>query len=38
MVHAFHLFPETEAQMDIRLGDNEKLWQDRSDEAAVCSD
>jgi hypothetical protein len=38
MVHAFHLFPETEAQMNSRLGDNEKLWQDRSDEAAVCSD
>ena len=38
MVMALHLFPETEEQMDRRLGDNEEQWQERSDETAVCSD
>jgi hypothetical protein len=38
MVNCLHLFPETEEQMDGRLSDNEKSWQARADEFAVCSD
>lgn len=38
MVNALHLFPESEDQMDRRLGDDISLWQERSDEASVCSD
>jgi len=35
LVHAWHLFPETEEQMDIRLGDNREGWLSRSDPATV---
>lgn len=38
MVHALHLWPETEAQMDERLGDTLEGWQSRSDPASTCSD
>ncbi len=38
MVHAFHIWPETEAQMDARLGDNLEGWQKRNDSSSVCSD
>jgi len=38
MVHALHLWPETEEQMDRRLGDNKEDWLARSDESATCSD
>lgn len=35
LVHDFHLFPETEAQMDSRLGDNREAWLQRCDGALV---
>jgi hypothetical protein len=38
MVHAMHVWPETEAQMDLRLGDNENNWKDRNDRSTSCSD
>jgi hypothetical protein len=38
LVHALHLWPETEEQMDRRLGDNFTQWCERCDPAAVCSD
>lgn len=38
MVDSFHLYPESEEQMDLRLGDNMEQWLDRSDEAGSCSD
>lgn len=38
MVNCLHLAPETEAQLDARLGDDEAGWQNRSDETATCSD
>lgn len=37
MVSSFHLFPESEELMDKRLGDVEKDWEARSDEAGSCS-
>lgn len=37
-VHALHVWPETEQQMDRRLGDDVAGWSERSDESAVCSD
>ncbi len=38
MVHALHVWPETEAQMDKRLGDNQGDWQARGDVSCNCSD
>lgn len=38
MVNALHLSPETEQQMDTRLGDNFDQWVQRSDEAGSCSE
>lgn len=38
MAEALHLWPETMAQMDLRLGDNMEGWQARNDPAATCSD
>lgn len=38
LVHALHLYPESEAQMDARLGDTIDGWRARSDKAACCSD
>lgn len=38
MVHALHTWPETEAQMDLRLGDDESLWRARGDVSCNCSD
>lgn len=37
MVSALHMFPETEEQMDARLGDNKEGWLARSDEDGSCS-
>lgn len=37
MVHAFHLWPETETQMDLRLGDDIEAWKMREDCAGGCS-
>lgn len=33
--HSFHLYPESEEQMDSRLGDTMKGWLERSDKATV---
>lgn len=38
MAHALHLYPETEAQMDERLGDGMPGWMARNDPSATCSD
>lgn len=38
MVHALHTWPETEEQMDLRLGDTEETWRARSDPSSTCSD
>jgi hypothetical protein len=38
LVHALHVWPETEAQMDARLGDNEGDWRARGDKSSSCSD
>jgi len=38
MVHCCHLWPETEEQMDSRLGDNEEGWKARNDPSSTCSD
>jgi len=38
MVHALHAWPETEAQLDQRLGDTEDGWRSRADETATCSE
>ena len=35
LVHDFHLWPETEEQMDARLGDDRSSWLARNDEATV---
>lgn len=35
LVHDLHLFPETEAQLDARLGDSREGWLSRSDPATV---
>ena len=37
LVHAFHLWPETEEQMDKRLGDTLEGWREREDAAGSCS-
>jgi hypothetical protein len=36
LVHDMHLWPETEAQMDARLGDDRSAWLARNDEATVA--
>ena len=36
MVYALHLWPESEQDMDKRLGDDETNWRARSDEAGSC--
>jgi hypothetical protein len=38
LVHALHVWPETEAQMDARLGDNFAGWKARGDVSSSCSD
>jgi hypothetical protein len=38
MAHAMHLWPETEEQMDARLGDNKAGWEARNDPSSTCSD
>lgn len=38
MAHAMHLWPETEEQMDKRLGDGEANWRARNDPSSTCSD
>ena len=38
MVHALHLWPESETEMDSRLGDNMTGWQARNDISTSCSD
>lgn len=38
MAHALHLWPETENEMDRRLGDNEAGWRERNDPSSTCSD
>ncbi|MGH6753369.1 MAG: hypothetical protein ACREDP_14485, partial [Bradyrhizobium sp.] len=36
LVHDMHLWPETEAQMDSRLGDDRSGWLARNDPATVA--
>lgn len=38
LAKAFHLWPETEEQMDKRLGDNFEGWSARNDRSSSCSD
>lgn len=38
MAHAMHLWPESEADMDKRLGDGEDNWRARNDPSSTCSD
>ena len=38
LVHALHLWPETEAQLNSRLGDNFEGWAARNDVSTSCSD
>lgn len=38
MVHALHAWPETEEQMDDRLGDTEAGWRARNDPSTTCTD
>lgn len=38
MAHALHLWPETEEQMDQRLGDKQAGWEARNDPSSTCSD
>jgi len=38
MVHCLHIWPETEEQLDKRLGDNETGWRERNDPSSTCSD
>lgn len=38
MANAYHLWPETEEQMDSRLGDEIEGWVERSDGSSVCTD
>ena len=38
LVHTAHAWPETEEQMDARLGDDETSWRARGDESSCCSD
>lgn len=36
IVHTYHLWPESEAEMDRRLGDSREQWLERSDKATVA--
>ena len=38
MAHAMHLYPETEEQMDSRLGDAMEGWMARNDPSSTCTD
>lgn len=38
MAHALHLWPESEEDMDKRLGDGEANWRARNDPSSTCSD
>lgn len=38
LTKAYHLWPETEAQLDLRLSDNFENWNARSDVSSSCSD
>lgn len=38
MAKAYHLWPETEQEMDNRLGDNLEGWEERNDKSSTCSD
>lgn len=38
LAHAYHLWPETEVQLDSRLGDTFEGWAERNDPSACCSD
>lgn len=38
LAKAYHLWPETEAQLDLRLSDNFDNWNARSDLSSSCSD
>lgn len=38
MAKAYHLWPETEEQMDARLGDDMAAWLARNDKSSTCSD
>ena len=38
LAHTLHLWPETEDQLDKRLGDSEIGWRERSDRSTSCSD
>lgn len=38
LVHALHLWPETEEQLDKRLGDTYEGWAARNDVSTSCSD
>ena len=38
LVHALHLWPETEVQLDTRLGDTFEGWAARGDVSTSCSD
>lgn len=37
MVYSLHLWPESQGEMDKRLGDNEEGWRKREDSAGSCS-
>lgn len=38
MAHALHLWPESQKEMDLRLGDNRENWLARADESSTCSE
>ena len=38
MAHCLHVWPESEGEMDKRLGDNEEGWRARNDPSSTCSD
>lgn len=38
LAKAYHLWPESEVQMDARLGDSEEGWKARNDSSTSCSD
>lgn len=38
LAHAYHLWPETEQQLDRRLGDDLDNWRERGDPSSSCSD
>lgn len=38
MCDALHMHPESDMEMDARLGDSEDGWRERNDPSSVCSD